>query len=133
MLAFIIKILPLISALGGLLCGGVVYEPTDQVDFLVGTATGENAQWIIAGVLAVVTFIVQQFWPEHLGLLDKIKGLFSSGEDGDLSSVLKHLTAVQTYGVKVGCDKLIKASCEMSEHCASLAVKAKEKTKAGGK
>ncbi len=129
MLAFIIKILPLISALGGLLCGGVVYEPTDQVNFLVGTATGENAQWIIAGVLGVVTFIVQQFWPEHLGLLDKIKSFFSSG-DGDLNSVLKHLTAVQTYGVKVGCDKLIKASCDMSEHCASLAVKAKEK---GGK
>lgn len=132
MLGFIIKILPIISLLGGLLCGGVVYEPEQQVSFLVGTASGTAAPWILSIISMVGGFIVQSFFPEHLDLWNKLKGFLSSS-DSDLSSVLKHLTAVQTYGVKVGCDKLVKGACDLSEHCSGLAIKAKADEAKGAK
>lgn len=125
MLTFIIKILPILTGLFGLICGGQVYQPDQQVSYFVATADGETAQWILGALFAAGGVIVQQFWPKFLPLFNRLRGLFSENNN-DLSDVLAHLTAVQTYGVRVGCDKLIKASCDMSEHCASLAVKQAE-------
>lgn len=122
MLGFIIKILPILTGFLGLICGGQVYQPDQQVSYFVATADGETAQWILGALFAAGGVIVQQFWPALMPVFIKLRGLFSESND-DLADVLTHLTAVQTYGVKVGCDKLIKASCDMSEHCATLAVK----------
>ncbi len=124
----LVRVIPTIISISGFFYGASL--PKDAVVTFGFTETGPVPAMAIMGLLPIlISFAIEWIKPAWLPAWNKIRS-FIFREDGDLSSVLKHLTAVQTYGVKVGCDKLIKASCDMSEHCASLAVKAKEK---GGK